>query len=250
MKPRNRWVIGRHSDGVPHVRMICIPQSGAGAGAFTGWRRHIPAGVELAPVELPGRGTRDREPLPVDIHAMADALFEGLRPELEMPYVLFGHSLGGLLAYEVVRRVQDAGLREPLAVLISGARAPHVPTLHAMGHADDKDLLAWLMANGGMPEELLEYPDFLRDILRGVRADLLYADSYLVPDPPIVSSPLHVFGGAADDVTPPDETRSWERCAGSDFSVTILPGGHSFPHDSAAELFAAIRDRVPLPAPA
>lgn len=188
--------------------------------------------------------------MPPTVYDVADDLFEGLRPEFDLPYILFGHSFGGLLAYEVVRRVQDAGLREPLAVLIAGARAPHVPTRRPMGHADDSALLAWLVANDGLMREVLAYPDFLASILRGIRADLRYADSYLVPDPPAVRCPLHVFAGADDDVIPAEELPRWKHCAGDDFSVTVFPGGHSFPREQAAALFAAIRDRVPLPTPA
>lgn len=248
--PQNDWIIGRHCIGEPRIRMICVPQAGAGAGAFSGWRGHLPPGVEMAPVELPGRGTREREALPSGIDALATALFEGLRAEFDMPYVLFGHSLGGVLTYEVARRVQDGGLRAPLAVVISGSRAPQVPSLRTMSSADDERLLAWMVADGGLRPELLEHPAFLATIMRAVRTDLVYAESYLVPDPPPLRFPLHVLGGADDAITPPEQLPRWQRCAAAEFSATLLPGGHSFPHTDPAALLAVLRDLRALPAQA
>ncbi|RAG87110.1 thioesterase [Streptacidiphilus pinicola] len=248
MKPSNPWITGRYAVGEPTVRLICVPQAGAGAGAFSGWRRHVPEGVELAPVELPGRGTREREPHPEDVTALAEAVFQGLRPELTMPYVLFGHSLGGLLAYEVARRVEAQGLREPLAVLISGARAPQTPSLRTMSDVDEDRLLDWIAANGGLPQEILSYPSFVAEILRAVRTDLRYAEQYLEPDPTRLRSPLHVFAGADDAITPPAYVPLWERCAGGDFRVTTLPGGHAFPHTDPAALLRHVQDLLPRPA--
>ncbi|GID90959.1 thioesterase [Amorphoplanes digitatis] len=242
---RNPWIVGRHSAGPAGLRLICVPQAGAGAGAFAGWRRHLPAGVELAPVELPGRGTRQDEPLPPEVATLADDLFQGLRPELSMPYVLVGHSLGGSLAYEVARRVEAHGLRAPLALVVSGSRAPHVASLRTMSDKDEPALRGWLTANGGLPAELLDYPSFLETILQAVRADLRYAESYLVTDPPALRCPLHVFGGLDDDITPPDQLGHWRRCAAGAFSVTTMRGGHSFPHADPGAMLAAIRGLLP-----
>jgi surfactin synthase thioesterase subunit len=245
--PNNRWITGRHCVGLARIRLICVPHAGAAAGAFSGWRRHLPQGVELAPVELPARGTRAEETMPAGFDALADALFDGLRPELTMPYVLFGHSLGGALGYEVARRVEEHGLRAPLAVLISGSRAPQVPALRTLAGSDDQTLLTWLADNGGLPRELHDYPSFLQEILRALRMDLEYADSYFVADPPPLHCPVHIFGGADDAVTPPVELPRWERCAAREFGVTLLPGGHSFPHTDPGAMIAAIQNAIPRP---
>ncbi len=244
---RNPWIIGRHCLADPVARLICVPQAGAGAGAFSGWRGRLPAGVELTPVELPGRGTRLGEPMPASFAALADALFAGIRAELDRPYALFGHSLGGSLAYEVAIRVQRHGLPAPAAVLISGSRAPHVPSLRTMSDVDDEVLLRWLNRNGGLPAQLLADPSFLREITRVIRADLGYAEAYVAPDPPVLRCPLHVFGGEQDEITPPAELPRWRRCAGAEFSVTMLPGGHSFPHEDPAAMIAAIARRAGFP---
>lgn len=244
-EPQSRWIAGRCRAGTPRVRLICIPQSGGGAGAFSSWRAHLPDGVELAPVELPERGTRARERMPVGMGALADALYEGLRPELDMPYLLFGHSFGGMLAYEVAVRAERDHVRAPLAALISGTRAPQVPPRRRLAHSDERTLLTWLSDNGGLPAELLDYPAFLTEVTRAVRMDLGYAESYLVPQPTRIDTPLYAFGGADDLVTPPDALPHWERCAAGEFTVTTLPGDHGYPYADPGAMMAAIGRLLP-----
>jgi surfactin synthase thioesterase subunit len=62
--------------------------------------------------------------MPSVFDELADASFEGLRCELAHPYVLFGHSFGGMLAYEVARRVAREGEREPAGGADLGCTGP------------------------------------------------------------------------------------------------------------------------------
>lgn len=241
----NRWILGRLAVGVPRVRLVCLPQAGAGPGAFAGWRQHVPEGYELAPVQYPARGTRESEPMPETFGALADALFEGLVPETTTPYVLYGHSFGGSLAYEMTRRIEAAGLPAPLATVVSGCRAPHVAPPGRMSGRPDAELVGWLVDNGGLPPELLRYTEFLQQAVRAIRTDLVLAEEYLLPAPVPVRCPLHVFGGVHDRVAPADGLNDWRLCAAGDFSATVLPGTHAFPHTGPAALLAAMLDLLP-----
>ncbi|MEV5379897.1 MULTISPECIES: thioesterase II family protein [Streptomyces] len=239
------WITARHAAGAPRVRIICLAQAGGGAGAFSGWRAHLPEGVELAPVELPGRGTKGDIPMPGTFEELCDLLFAGLTAEFAMPYVLFGHSFGGALAYELTRRAEAHGPNAPLATVVSGARAPHVPPTGKISGSSDKELLRWLLDHGGLPAELLRFTDYLAYVMRAIRTDLAFAEGYLLPGPVRVASPLHAFAGADDRLVPPAQVERWADCAGSAFSLTVLPGGHSFPHTDPAALLAAIGSVLP-----
>lgn len=59
--------------------------------------------VTVSTFELPGRRRRFAQPLLRDCNEMARDLLRQMRPQLDQPYVLFGHSLGSLLAYLVAR---------------------------------------------------------------------------------------------------------------------------------------------------
>ncbi|OLZ70778.1 hypothetical protein AV521_12195 [Streptomyces sp. IMTB 2501] len=248
----NPWVSGRFLSARPGLRLICLPQSGGGAGAFSSWRPHLPPGVELVSVELPGRGGRGDEPLPDDFDKLADQLLDGISAELRAPYALFGHSFGALLAYELTRRIERAALPAPRALLVSASRAPHVPPVKRVSERSDEALLEWLLKNDGMPRELLKYTAFVTYAMRAIRADLVLAETYSVERPDPVGCPLHAFGGSHDPVVPPTDLDAWRGYTTADFSVTVLPGGHAYPHTDPRAMFSAMAAALPeqLSAPA
>lgn len=86
---------------VINMRLFCLPHSGASAMAYNRWRRSLPEWLHVRALELPGRGMRMDEPLQCDIKRLAHQLADEISPELDRPFAIFGHSLGGLLAFEL-----------------------------------------------------------------------------------------------------------------------------------------------------
>ncbi|WP_181784834.1 thioesterase II family protein, partial [Pseudonocardia pini] len=99
------------------VRLVCLPHAGGAASAYRPWLAVAPADVELTLVQYPGRQDRIREEPWRDAVAMARAIVEELRGETR-PLVLFGHSLGGTIAFEVARRLR----RPPVRLVVSAQR--------------------------------------------------------------------------------------------------------------------------------
>lgn len=238
------WIVGRVGDADPRVRLLCLPQAGGSAASFAPWRLVAPPGIELATVELPGRGTRGAEQLPDTLEELADAVTEGLTAEFDRPYALFGHSFGGLLAYAVTLRIARRGLPLPLALLVSAARAPHRVVPERISDRDDAGLRAWLDGFGGLPPELTAYPAFLRYALRTVRRDLALAESYRSVEPLPAGVPLHVLGGAADPLVRPAHLERWRECAPAGCTVELLPGGHDYPFTDAPAVLGALAARL------
>lgn len=80
------------------LTLFCLPFSGASAMFYSPWRRKLPEWLNVRPLEPPGRGMRMDEALQTDIVQLANRLADEISAELDKPYALFGHSLGGLLA--------------------------------------------------------------------------------------------------------------------------------------------------------
>lgn len=97
------------------LRLFCLPySSGASAMVCARWRRALPEWLQVCRLELPGRGMRMGEPLQRDIKALAAQLAEDISRDLNGPYALFGHSLGGLLAFEPAHALGARGVPAPL----------------------------------------------------------------------------------------------------------------------------------------
>ncbi|MFD4141303.1 thioesterase II family protein [Streptomyces sp. NPDC058572] len=234
------WIVGRVTAHSPRLRLICLPQAGGSARSFAPWRLTPPDGIELATVELPGRGVRGAEPLPDTLEELADAVIDGIADEFDLPYALFGHSFGALLGYEIALRVGRRGLPPPRALLVSACRAPHTPVRKRITDRDDQGLLDWLEGFGGFPPELRQYPAYLRYAVRTVRYDLSLAEQYRGRGPAPVDCPLHVLGGAEDPLVDEAQLERWRECASAGFTLQVLPGGHDYLFTGAPAALGAV----------
>src|SRR5262245_15655004 len=108
------------------MRLFCFPFAGGTASSFFDWRQRCADGVEVHPVEYPGRGRRWSETPAETTEVLADTLAGELRTRAEGPYAVLGHSFGALVAFEVASRLRRAGGPAPVRLFVSGARAPHL----------------------------------------------------------------------------------------------------------------------------
>ncbi|WP_434597687.1 thioesterase II family protein [Streptomyces sp. A5-4] len=239
------------------LRMFCFPYAGGGASAYGRWQRGLDlhgARAEVLPVQLPGREGRMGEPRFTDLGSLVDDLDAQLDQELDRPHVLYGHSMGALIAYSLVLRRQARGAPLPKALVLSAYRAPHLPAPNiADPDASDEELLESLASLGGIPRVLLKHPEFLSALLPVARDDLLMcaADETNAGGEP-VRVPLHLFAGRRDRLVTVPEVVAWRRHAGRGCEVRTMPGGHFFirAHEEAflSELASLLRRYTPMPA--
>lgn len=226
------------------MRLFCFPHAGGGSTAFAGWRGALPA-VEVFPVELPGRLTRLREPPIERMEPLALLLSEEIRPHLDRPYALFGHSLGGLVGFEVARRLRVAGAPPPSALIVAAVLPPHSSPPGGGLHArSDEDLIAELGKLNGTPAEVLANRELLDFLLPVLRADLAVMETYEhQPDRPL-ECPIHVFGAEDDPLVPPSRLSGWSRHTTARVSVSVRPGGHFFLQQDPGSLLDALRASI------
>ena len=213
----------------PALRLIAFHHAGGSAAMYYPMGARLPDDWELLILDLPGRGKRYAEPPLHELPALVDRVAEDVRPWLDAPVALFGHSLGAILAAEVGRICERAAA--PLVwVGVSGRVAP---TLQAqtrrLSTLDDAALLAEVVALGGTPERVAEIPELREHFLRVVRADIAVLESYQpAVDRPALSCPVTAFAGASDVWAPPTTMRPWARETRSDFHLRQFEGGHFF----------------------
>ncbi len=104
--------------------------------------------------ELPGRGARAAESFSCNIDELVEQLCLEHARVLETPYALFGHSMGGLLAYGMARHLQQQGRALPLMLFASASPAPSSGSWKFSGRDSDEALLRDLHRYGGTPEDV------------------------------------------------------------------------------------------------
>lgn len=228
------------------LTLLCLPYSGASAMLYSRWRRKLPQWLHVQPVELPGRGARFDEPLQTDIGALATQLARELRPSLQAPYAVFGHSLGALLACEVAHALRELGCAEPVALFASGTAAPTMRTDYDRGFAEpktDAELIEQLRTLNGTPEEILANEELMALTLPVLRADFLLCGSFQARPRALLNCPVHVLGGTHDKATT-EQLMAWRRETCGSFSVDMLAGGHFFIHEHEAKVLRLIKDQL------
>jgi medium-chain acyl-[acyl-carrier-protein] hydrolase len=221
-------------------RILCLPDAGGRAAMFREWRNLFPAEIETVPVELPGHGTRYREPPLTRIDSAISAIAEALHFD-ETPISLFGHSMGALLAFELAWELK-ASKRNINTLFISGHPAPHLPwTKPLISHYDQKTFGRALVETFGADVALLSNEDLLAMAYPTLRADFEMVETYIFQSRGPLACPISVFGGDQDREASEDELTAWQEHTFSRFQLRTLPGNHNFIHDSRAGLIEAIR---------
>ncbi|MBG0833215.1 thioesterase [Planomonospora sp. ID67723] len=217
------------------VRLVCFPHAGGAAGYFHGLAAAVPSAVDVLGVQYPGRQDRLAE-RPVDrVEELAERIAERLLPWRDVPLVLFGHSMGALVASEVARRLD----RDPAGLIVSGRPAPSSRPETVLPDRDD-ELLAHLEELAGTDARLLADPQMRQIILSALRADYRAIDAYEhVPGPP-AGYPISVMVGAADPAVTPAEAGGWLGHSSAPRALRVFSGGHFYLDAWPAPIVAAI----------
>lgn len=229
----------------PALRLFCLPYSGASAMVYLRWRRSLPAWVEVCPLELPGRGRRFNEPLQTDLQALAAQLAHELDGRLDLPYAIFGHSLGALLAFELAHALRRNGQASPRMLFVSGAPSPAHREYHSelAVEQSDEQLLARMRQLGGTAAAVFADPEMLQLTLPVMRADFLMCGRYRFARRALLGSPIHVFGGKQDRMSMA-ALSAWQDETGESFSLEMFDGDHFFINAHEAHLLELMVERL------
>ncbi|MGK5739880.1 thioesterase domain-containing protein [Micromonospora sp. URMC 103] len=234
------WFVSAGGRDAAPVQLFCLPYAGAGASAFRRWQDGIGPGVEVLPVQLPGRENRITE----DARFRVPDVARAIAARVTGPFALYGHSMGGRVGFEVVRELRREGRPLPLRLYVGGARAPHVtaPSLFdGLSTVDDDELLRRLGAGGGIPAEVLAHPELVELLLPLLRADFGRVDSYRYVTEEPLPVPIVAFSGRHDRAVTRAQSAAWGEHTAAGFTLREIDGGHFFLHDALGDLLAAIR---------
>jgi surfactin synthase thioesterase subunit len=228
------------------MRMFCFPYAGAAASAFRLWPAGLPEEVDVCAIQLPGRANRLRERPITSIPEMVEAVVDAMADHLDRPFVLFGHSMGGLLAFEVAHELAARGWSTPRHLIISARRAPLLrdpsSLLHVLPDAEFVDEIQ--RRYGGIPEEILAHQDVLALLLPCLRADITALETHRPPQRVPLGCPLSVFAGAEDRHASPAHVAGWRRETTGAFDTRIFPGGHFYLDAQRPDVLADLSARL------
>ena len=229
--------------------LICFPYAGGGASVFRGWRSLAEnQAATLMAVQYPGREVRFNEPL-ADCHRTlaVDIAREITQQECDLGrLVLFGHSFGAAIAFEVVRELERLRL-PPSLLVVSGRPAPHVRSQRPpVVDLTDEQFLERIIEYKGFPDELLENAEFMAIVLPILRADFQVSEQFdrdnrdsFEP----ISVPILALGARNDPWLSQSTLEGWRDYTSGSFSMQWFEGGHFYINDNVAPILERILTR-------
>ena len=225
------WLQCRPEAEKPQLRLFCLPHAGSGASAFNSWNTSLPTSVQVCSILLPGRESRLSEPLYNHINPLLDDMTLALSPWLDIPFAIFGHSMGALLAFEWARRLQRNVLAQPIGLYLSGRRAPNVHDTNAsLQTLTDREFMVELARRyDGFPQEFFHNAELMEVYLPILRADIAVVESYHFQNGEPLNCPISVFAGIRDTTINWHQLLAWKTQTRGRFALRFFPGGHFYP---------------------
>ncbi len=218
----SHWLVDWPARVAPLASLLCLPGAGAGASAFRGWAEALPPFVAVSAAQLPGREGRIEEQLAESLPAVADAIVDAWLTRRPLPTVIFGHSMGAVLGYEIARRLAKVG--HPATALVLSASAP---PQGAAAPVDEADLRALLLAYDPANARITGDDELYWALAPILAADIAMLRRHRFDVAPL-QTPAVILTGENDHVVPASAAANWAGHFTHPVDRRNLPGGHFF----------------------
>jgi len=235
-----KWFLNKSPATHECLRIFAFPYAGGGATVYKNWEAAFPDFVGLYPVQLPGRENRFEENLFQDIPSLISAVSDAISPVLDIPFILFGHSLGAKIAFELARELRRKWGISPCCLIVSGSRAPNIPEPKPISHLPDRTFLKELGRFSGICDAVLQNKELMEMYLPLLRADFIMEETYVFSEDLPLECPVIAFGGTEDSETKLDELAAWADHTAAWFSLEMIKGDHFFIQKKKAQLLVSI----------
>jgi medium-chain acyl-[acyl-carrier-protein] hydrolase len=240
------WIVAGRTSSDSVCRLFCLPHSGSGAFQFVSWKNFLPEVLDICPIQLPGRENRLREPPFTRLQIIVENLASELNLYLDRPYILYGYSLGALIAFELARELRRRKSRTPVALYALARRAPHLPQHDVpIHHLPDNLFLAEIARRyGGLPAIIQQDVELIKLVMPVLRADITALETYVYEEQDPLDCPIYTFGGNLDSTAKEKDLEGWRSHTKSGFELKMFDGDHFFIRNNRESIFHSILAQI------
>ncbi|MCP5108638.1 MAG: thioesterase [bacterium] len=223
------------------VTLFCFPYAGGSAAVFNKWRHYLEPRIQLHAVELAGRGRRIYDPLYRTMEEAVDDVYKQINDQLnKVPYAFFGHSLGGIIAYELAQKLRGRKHPQPVHVFFAGRGAPHVPGEdEKMFHQLPEDAFKKEISElGGTPGEFFQHPELIDVLLPMLKSDFKIAETYKYggkENTKPLDYDISVLIGKDEEISAP-QVHGWREHTTGICTIHYFPGEHFFINEETGRI--------------
>jgi surfactin synthase thioesterase subunit len=228
------------------LRLIALPSVGGNRYSLNALKQNLPEAVDFVPVELPGRGLRSDEPLLNHAAALTNDVYRQVEPCLDGPYSLYGHCMGGLLAWLLAQKIARENGRLPSNLFVYGCTGPAALQNRQTQALPRPEFIA-ILTELGTPVQLLENESFFQVMEPVFRADFQAFNEYRYEDALPIPLPITVIA-RRDDPTHLAKMQLWQKETVWPIRLHRMPGRGNHIVEIADIIASALEQRGEAPA--
>lgn len=242
----NPWIRLQQKNPAAKMNLICFPFAGGFAEYYLPWRSHMPNELQLCPMQLPGRSYRFQESMYTNIQQLLAVMLPVIEAIIfDKPYIIFGHSMGGYIIYELCKTLQQLQLPLPKLLVVSSIPAPKFWMARKfLSELSEKEFSDFFFDLGGFHPELLKHEKFIQMQMLLLRNDILLCESCRYEKSANFPFPILALGGKEDEYVNSASITDWACESTADFQLEIFPGRHFYLNDYYVHVLNLIHQRM------
>jgi surfactin synthase thioesterase subunit len=240
----SRWFRAWRRGPISRARLFCLHHAGGSASLFRNWHEQLPADLEVVAIALPGREQRIDERRFTRMEPLVADLSRVIRPLLDLPYALFGYSMGATIGFELLRSIERGGLPGAALFIAAGRQAPQCPPRAGALHTlDDSGFCEEFLRKNYSPQlqQLLANDELRAFFTPQLRADMELIETYTYRESVPLRCPIVACGGREDPDVHESDVEAWAAHTRGAFRPHFFSGEHAFVRSAGADLVAMLR---------
>lgn len=226
--------------------LITFPFAGGNTYSYRIFFEQIEPKFDILSIELPGRSLRLQEEVLTEMSDIILDIWNNWFLNLSLPkeFIFWGHSMGGILAYNIALLLKQTNKREPRQLLISGCKSP-LSDLDGRIHKENSDVFWDKMAErGGIPDKILECPDIKNFVESYFRADIQALETYENSKISKINIPMTILYGNEDNTIHYEQLLQWKELNCNSTNFQEMTGNHFFIFDNVDDLVMLIHQFI------
>jgi len=240
------WLVFYERRPAALLRLFCFHHAGGSASVYRSWVDYLPPSVELVAVQLPGREGRFQEKFITDFDYLVVQLMLAIQPHLDKPCVVFGHSMGSLSGFELIRKMKEMDLVQPHLLISSGRGAPQYPDKDPpISSLPEKEFIQALLKDySSTLQSVLDNDDLKELFIPQLRADFELCENYQYRQGIEIDCPIVAYAGKEEFDISESDLQGWEANTSNRFSIDRCPGDHFFINSAKDEVLSSINSEL------
>lgn len=212
--------------------------AGGNSRNYYGLFRSFLDDAELYLADLPGRMDPEEK---IDLSYYLEKLSLELAPLLDTNTLIFGHSMGCLVATEFARLLSNQGNKN-IELILSGFNVKKTLKEITLSQKPDGELKSTLEQLGAIPQEVQNNVAFYNFYLDIIRRDFKFIEEYNFLPTPLLDNQAHLFIPINDPFASVAGQEYWENYFTQPVTLSYFEGSHFYLFEKQEQVVDKIKN--------